>query len=207
LVRIIGNDIPKTGSDGYKQITFRAKIMNNARPPGLNFTLFLGALAGLVLTFAPPLFASAENEIDSALSTSKAWTSQIDAGQYDESYVAGSQAMHDKIAQDRWDEVLKALRSPWGAVLSRKQVSHVYRPNGFEGAEGEFMVITYDTSFQKLNEATEVVVLKWEDGKWRGAGYNARAKAPDDGSAPTTAPESTTEIQTEDHVKPQAPSP
>ncbi len=34
----------------------------------------------------------------------------------------------------------------------------------YEGSEGEFMVITYDTSFKNLSPATEVVVLKWEDG-------------------------------------------
>jgi hypothetical protein len=111
--------------------------------------------------------------------------------------------MHDKVPQDRWEEVLKALRIPWGPVVSRKQISHVYKPNGYEGTEGEFLIITYDTSFQKLSPATETVVLKWEDGKWRGAGYNAGAKpSPDDNSTPPPS-SSTTETQTQEHVKPQ----
>ena len=38
------------------------------------------------------------------------------------------------------------------------------------------MVITYDTSFKNMDPVTEVVVLKWQDGKWRGAGYNAGPK-------------------------------
>jgi hypothetical protein len=110
--------------------------------------------------------------------------------------------MHDKVPQDRWEKVLKALRIPWGPAVSRKQVSHVYKPNGYEGSEGEYLVITYDTSFQKLGSATEVVVLKWEDGKWRGAGYNAGPpSSPEDNSAPPM-PISTTETHTESHVKP-----
>src|SRR5450631_4446706 len=152
--------------------------------------LLLVGICCLLFISAPKARASAENEVDSALTASKAWVGQIDAGQYDESYAFGSGAMHDKVQQDRWETILKALRSPWGTVLSRKQISHIYKPNGFEGTEGEFMVITYDTSFQRLGAATEIVVLKWEDGKWRGGGYNAQAKAPADGAVPPP-PEST----------------
>jgi hypothetical protein len=156
----------------------------------------------LLFAAAPQARASAEDEIDSALTASKAWVGQIDAEQYDESYAFGCDAMHDKVQQDKWELVLKSLRGPWGAVLNRKQISHIYKPNGFEGSEGEFMVITYDTSFQRLGAATEIVVLKWEGGKWRGGGYNAEPKAPPDGEAPPS-PENTTEVQTQTHVKPK----
>ena len=164
-------------------------------------------IAGLVFTVAPDLFASAENEVDSALAASKVWLAQIDAGQYDDSYVFGCDAMHDKVPQDRWNIVLKSLRSPWGTVVSRKQVSHVYQGSGYLGSEGEFMVITYDTSFQKFGQTTEIVVLKWEDGKWRGAGYNAKAKPSVDDESAQPANNSTTEIHTEENVKPQPQSP
>jgi len=166
-------------------------------------TLLIAGILCFLFTTMPKVLASAEDEIDSALATSKAWVAQIDAGQYDESYEAGCDAMHDKVPQDRWAQVLKALRVPWGPVVNRTQVSHIYKPNGYEGSEGEFMVITYDTSFTKLGEATEVVVLRWEDGKWRGAGYNAEPKPPaDDNSAPPP-PDSTTEVHTDEHVTPQ----
>jgi hypothetical protein len=155
-----------------------------------------------LLAAMPNLLASAEDQIDNALNVSKAWVAQIDAGQYDESYEAGCDEMHDKVPQDRWEKVLKTIRSIYGPVLSRTQVSHVYKPNGYEGTEGEFLIVTYDTSFKNLNSATEVVVLKWQDGKWRGAGYNAGPKSsPDDTTAPP--PDVTTEIQTETNVKPE----
>ena len=169
----------------------------------MKHALLIAGIFCFLFATMPKVLASAEDEIDSALATSKAWVAQIDAGQYDESYAAGSGAMHDKVPQDRWAQVLKALRVPWGPVVSRTQVNHIYKPNGYEGSEGEFMVITYDTSFAKLGAATEVVVLRWEDGKWRGAGYNAGAKpSPEDNSA-TPPPDSTTEIHTEPHVTPQ----
>jgi hypothetical protein len=64
------------------------------------------------------------------------------------------------------------------------------------------MVITFDTNFTQLYPATEVIVLKWEGGKWRGAGYNAGAKPSDDNAPPDSFP-TTTEINTQEHVKPQ----
>jgi uncharacterized protein DUF4019 len=169
----------------------------------MKFTLVLAGFFCFLFAATPKALASAENQIDSALITSTKWLAQIDAGEYDESYDVGSQAMHTKVTENTWSEVLRALRSPWGPVVNRKQISHVYKPDGFEGAEGEFLVITYDTSFKKLTPATEVVVLRWEDGKWRGAGYNARAKVSREEASDIPAPSSTTETQTEHHVKPQ----
>jgi Protein of unknown function (DUF4019) len=165
--------------------------------------LLLAGLLCLLFASMPKALASAEDQIDNALLVSKAWMAQIDAGQYDDSYAFGCDAMHDKVPQDRWGQVLKALRTPWGPVVDRKPLSHIYKPNGYEGSEGEFMVITYDSSFKKLGSATEIVVLKWEGGKWRGAGYNAQAKLPsDDDTAPPPA-SSTTETHTDSHVKPE----
>jgi hypothetical protein len=110
--------------------------------------------------------------------------------------------MHGKTTEDLWIAVLKALRKPWGPVVSRTQLSHIYKPDGVSGLNGECMVITYDTSFKNLSPATEVVTLKWEDGHWRGGGYTAGPKvSPDDNATPTTPP-ATTETQTQDHVKP-----
>jgi hypothetical protein len=159
------------------------------------------ALVGLLTLAGPAAFASGEQHVDDGLVASKNWIGQIDAGRYDDSYSAASGEMRDKVPQDRWSLVLKSIRDPWGAVVNRHQLSHVYKPNGFEGTEGEFLVITYDTSFQKLPEATELVVLRWEDGQWRGAGYNAGPKPSADNSGPTP-PDSTTQVQTQDHVKP-----
>ena len=166
--------------------------------------LLLAGLFCFLITATSRVRAGAEDQIEGALSAAKAWVAQIDAGQYDESYAFGCDDLHDKVPQDRWEQILKALRAPWGSVVNRQQIRHDYKPNGFEGTEGEFMVITYDTSFQKNNAVTEVVVLKWDGGKWRGAGYNAGPKAtPDDGSTPQPPPSSTTETHTEEHVKPQ----
>jgi hypothetical protein len=92
-----------------------------------------------------------------------------------------------------------------GAVVSRKQLSHVYKPNGDNGLNGECMIITYETAFTREAPATEEVKLKWEDGKWHPVGYAVAPKADPDQAA--TAPSNTTEVQTMNHVKPQPKEP
>ena len=173
--------------------------MNSSRLSLCTITLFLAA----VFLFAgkPDAVASAEDQIDQAVAASKNWVMQIDAGKYEESYAFACGEMHDKTPQDRWIAVLKALRKPWGPVVNRKQLSHVYKPNGVPGLNGECMVITYDTSFKNMDPVTEIIVLKWEDGKWRGAGYNAGPKPTDEDATATPAPVNPTETQTQAHVK------
>jgi hypothetical protein len=177
--------------------------MKSAHPYLSQFILFLAGVSCLFFSTTANLFASAEDQIAQAEAASKEWVAKIDARKYDESYTFACDAMHDKVPQDRWVQVLKALRTPWGPVVSRKQISHIYKPNGVPGLEGECMVITYDTSFKQLDTAMEVIVLKWEGGKWRGAGYNAGPKPSTDEEVTPPPTPSATETRTEPHVKPQ----
>jgi hypothetical protein len=157
------------------------------------------AAACFALLAAMRVHASAEDEVNQALSASQAWIAVIDAGRYDDSYSFTCEEMRTKFPQDRWVDVLKTIRSPWGKVLDRHQMSHIYEPHGVKGLEGECMIITYNTNFKNLNNATEQVVLKWEDGQWRGAGYFAGATP--DPNAPAVTPGYTTDVQTDEHVK------
>ena len=137
-------------------------------------------LCGLILaaggrSAAQSLQASPDADlVKSALGSSQNWLAEIDSGKYDESYNEGCLAFHNKVSRDQWDTILKALRPPLGAVVSRKVASYVYKPDGYEGLEGECFVIRYNTSFSKVPTNLELVVLKKEDGQWRGAGYNAQ---------------------------------
>ena len=161
--------------------------------------LILSLLTVLLALFAPlRVHASAANQIDQAVNASKSWVAEIDAGKYDDSYAFTCDETRKQFPQDRWVDVLKTIRTPWGSVLNRHQLSHVYQPNGVKGLEGECMTITYNTNFKNYNNVTETVVLKWEDGQWRGAGYFAGVQ--EDPNAPPPAPNYTTEVQTEEHA-------
>jgi hypothetical protein len=122
-----------------------------------------------------------------ALASAQNWLTEIDSGRYDESYSEGCLAFHNKVTREQWDTVLKALRPPLGSLVTRKVASYSYKPDGYGGLEGECMVITYNSAFTKLPSDLEVVVLKREDGQWRGAGYNAQPQTEADSDSPPPA--------------------
>jgi hypothetical protein len=138
----------------------------------LVLALIFGSCLGLLSRAQEP---AANPEVSqAALAAAKTWLAEIDAGKYQESYTQGCTAFHNKVSEQQWITVLTALRPSIGNLVSRKEVKLTYKPDGYEGLEGECMVIMYNATFSKLGTALEAVVLKREDGQWRGAGYNAQ---------------------------------
>jgi hypothetical protein len=131
--------------------------------------LLLFLFAGLF--FARP--ARADPDVGAAEAMSRAWLAQIDTGNYAASYAEGGSAFRDKVTPEKWSMVLQTIRGPLGKVTSRKLISHDYKSTGFEGLEGEIMVLTYETTFADGGGYLERTVLRLEDGQWRGLLYHA----------------------------------
>src|SRR5271155_651357 len=97
---------------GYKIGSFRFRLLFTA--------------ACLALFAVLRAHASAEGQVDQAVAASKAWVAQIDAGKYEDSYSFTCTETRSKFPEDRWVDVLKNIRLPWGTVVNRHQLSHVY---------------------------------------------------------------------------------
>jgi hypothetical protein len=180
LVRIIATrqiHIPKSGSEGYIQVAV-VSIMNAFRPPGLLKNLLLPTIA-LLLCLTGMLRADPADDSRAKEATTAAgqWLAEIDANKVEESYEQGCTAFHNKVSKQQWITVLKALRPSIGNLTSRSEQSAEYKPDGFEGLEGECVVIKYSSVFTVIGPALEVVVMKREDGQWRGAGYNVQPQS------------------------------
>ncbi len=161
-------------------------------------------LAGLTLAlFASSHALKADPDDAAAQVAAKAWIAQIDSGQYLESYDAGCAEFRQKVTQDKWVLVLKAFRPSFGDVVSRRETSHEYKADGVNGLDGQCMVINYDTTFSHLHVGYETVILKLEDGKWRGAAYVAGPKTEGQDAANVQAPQVETEVQSTQTQHPQ----
>jgi hypothetical protein len=180
---------PKAGALFYNQmVPFRrlSPIMTSS----LRF-IVIGIGALLIATS----FARADDnqQAGDALAVAKAWLAQIDAGNYDQSYNDGGSALHEKVPEDKWTKILKTERPPLGKVKSRTEADHAYHPNGFEGVDGEFFVVSYHTAFETKPDEIEYVVLRREGGRWHGVGYDFGpgqvVNDPDAGPTTTTSTE------------------
>jgi hypothetical protein len=163
-------------------------------------TLIFCALGWAGATAAPTTVSTEDPAaVKSALASAQEWLVEIDTGRFDQSYAEGCLAFHNKVTRAEWNTVLKSLRTPLGSVINRKLANYSYHPDGYEGLEGECIVITYNTSFSKLPSDLEVVVLKHEDGQWRGAGYNAQPQGDADSDSPPPANPQTEVTQKQVH--------
>ena len=165
-------------------------VFHLRRVVGLSLVLIAAATPGWGSPQADP------DEVKSALKSAEEWVHQIDAGNFDTSYDQGCLAFHNKVTHDQWVTILKAMQPSFGSLVSRKLASYDYEPDGFEGLQGECMVIKYNTAFAKVPTDLEVVVMKREGGVWRGAGYNSQPQG-DNGQDDTGPINQQTEVHQE----------
>ena len=105
-----------------------------------------------------------------------------------------------------WETALKIIRGAWGSVLSRKESQHLYQPNGIVGLNGECMAIAFDTNTEKQGGMVEMVIMRFEDGKWRGVGYTMGAKAAQTPEGAPAAVSTTTSNVYPNNAKPVGPA-
>jgi Protein of unknown function (DUF4019) len=109
---------------------------------------------------------------DLAQKSAEAWLALTDSNKYPESWDEASSFFKSKITKDTWTSKLQQTRGPLGALKSRKLASAKYIKNPPNAPEGEFVILTFDSSFDQLPSSTETVSMALDkDGKWRAAGY------------------------------------
>ena len=98
-----------------------------------------------------------------------------DGGKYGESWDAASTLFRQAVTRAQWEEALRGVRSPLGKLASRKLVSANFTTSLPNAPAGEYVVLVYDTEFEKKPGSTETVTfLKDKDGSWKAAGYYIR---------------------------------
>lgn len=138
-----------------------------------------GRTAGLALLLTTAVFLAwhpaARAGDDPAGQAALAWLILVDQAKYQESWQAAGQMFQKAVSAQQWARSLDAVRTPLGAVLSRKEAgrqSHKQLPGA---PDGEYLVFSFHTSFAKKAQAVETLTLRRQpDGAWRAAGYYIR---------------------------------
>lgn len=127
-------------------------------------------IATLVLSFGTCFAASPEKKAQRAAND---WLALIDGKNYAESYDEAATFFKAMVDKNDWIKTLRNLRSMLGEATSRKMLS-AKRANKMAGApDGEYVILTYKTKFDKKADAREVIVpMLDKDGKWRISGYH-----------------------------------
>ncbi len=112
-----------------------------------------------------------------AEASAEAWLKLVDTGKYAESCAEASAVFKAAVTVDEWKTKIGDVRSPPppagpGKVLARKLRSKTYAEKLPGAPEGKYVVILYDTKFERKGESIETITpMLDKDGKWRVSGY------------------------------------
>ena len=132
------------------------------------------AILAALLTASPPSSGEDTPEVQ-AQAAAWTWLALVDAGGYQQSWVAAADHFQNSIEEWQWVSTVSKVRRPLRAVKSRTVSSVIFVPSSPGAPGGEHFVIQFATNFRKKPAATETVtVMKNLDGRWRVSGYYIR---------------------------------
>jgi len=117
---------------------------------------------------------AADDELDTApaMAAAQSWLATVDAGRYGESWEEASKAFRDALTKPQWESMVEPVRSQTGNLVARKVRSARYTRELPNAPAGEYVVIQYDTRFERIAHAVETVTpMKDPDGSWKVSGY------------------------------------
>lgn len=138
----------------------------------MSFSLALLALSSLSGTAAAP--AAPQSAVPStpaadsaAVQSARQWLGLVDAGDWDRSWNATGQSFKSLNTSDTWADVSQSVRTPLGAVVSRRLVGEENIPAPPYG----YQVVKFKTSYANKADAIETLSLTRENESWRVVGY------------------------------------
>lgn len=117
------------------------------------------------LTLACTLVRAGEiNDIASARAVAETWLQLVDAGLYDRGWQESSRFFRGDYSQERFEAILKDLRSPLGGLILREEISAAV----LQTPDGDCVSLRFFSQFEKDDSVLEFVeLLREKDRSWR----------------------------------------
>jgi hypothetical protein len=137
-------------------------------------SLVLAATVILVTSFNVCLAATATpaDKQKAAVAAAQAWLKLVDDGNYGASWDQAATYFKAAVPRQQWETQISAVRRPMGKKLARTLDNARYMTSLPGAPDGEYVVITFNASFENKKTAVETITPMLEkDGKWRVSGY------------------------------------
>ncbi|HZJ54136.1 MAG TPA: DUF4019 domain-containing protein [Myxococcaceae bacterium] len=109
-----------------------------------------------------------------AVQAAEAWLKLIDAGRFGASWDEASAMFRKAVARATWEKQAAAAREPLGKLVERKLASKQLVHELPGAPDGTYVVLSFDTRFERKERGHETVTMMLEGGRFRGAGYYIR---------------------------------
>ncbi len=103
------------------------------------------------------------------------WLALVDREGKAEAWQSLAAYAREVVKQEDFLQSLQRIEGSLGKVVARKLKSAKYLTAMPSAPDGHYMVLVFETRFEKKAEATETVIpMQQEDGSWRVSGYDVR---------------------------------
>jgi len=110
-----------------------------------------------------------------AQQAAESWLQLVDSAKYDECWDEAASSFKNAVSKEDWKAAVQAARGPLGKNKTRKLKEANYTKSPEGAPDGEYVVIQYESSFEKQDQVTESITpMLDKDGKWRVSGYFIR---------------------------------
>jgi len=107
-----------------------------------------------------------------AAEAARHWLHLVDEGRHAASWSTASPLLRRGTGRAAWETALRVARTPLGRCLCRRLRSQVAVEGPCAELAGPYVVVRYDSAFERLCRATETVTpVLGKDGCWRVAAY------------------------------------
>ncbi|HUG92910.1 MAG TPA: DUF4019 domain-containing protein [Planctomycetaceae bacterium] len=121
---------------------------------------------------ARPAEAAPDRKLSAATLAALIWLAMVDGKEYDVAWEGTAEVLKVYSAAV-WERAVQPVRDKAGALKSRRLASHQFLTTLPGMAEGEYVILGYESEFENFKGAREsVTLIRDEDGRWRVAGYH-----------------------------------
>jgi len=99
------------------------------------------------------------------------WLVLLDKKEYGKAWDECSVLFQKRVTRQQWEEGLPASRGSLGAVKFRRSALATYKTSLPGAPDGEYVTLGFTTSFEKKEDAEELMTMVFEKGTWRATGY------------------------------------
>lgn len=109
---------------------------------------------------------------EAAEAAAQTWLACIDRGDAAGSYDIAAALFRAAVTPEVWAESLRQAQLPIGRAVARTARSQTFATELPGAPDGEYLVLQYETQFErKQNGAETVVMMREATGEWRVSGY------------------------------------
>ena len=129
-------------------------------------------LAVLFMIFYPLMNERPDKEKEAAAKAAAVEFLQlIDSGRYAESWESAANLLKEKVTRDEWVEKLTGGQARSGDLVERTEKSASYSTTAQDSPDGEYILLIFESRFQKTGNIEEYVTVMLDAGRWKVAGY------------------------------------